>query len=155
MPSAVSDEDLALASLDLLRAFATIADGSLDATVPRISFQQARALTLLHERGPLQATRLATALGIAPSTLTRLADRLVRDGLVERVADPDDRRAVLLSESRKGARLAERVKAWRLAELARRFTVVADGKERVAMLAAVRQLAGVLTTPVPPRRRSR
>jgi DNA-binding MarR family transcriptional regulator len=152
--TAVSSSDLAEASIHVLRTFAAIADASLDATEPRLSLQQFRALSVLHERGPLQATRLALALGIAPSTSTRLADRLVRDGLVVRVADATDRRAVLLRASRKGARTAERVKDWRLAELGRRFADVPSA-ERPALLDGLQRLGDALTaSPVPPTERS-
>jgi DNA-binding MarR family transcriptional regulator len=34
--------------------------------------------------------------------MTHLVDRLERDGLVERVADPDDRRGLLVGLTRKG-----------------------------------------------------
>jgi DNA-binding MarR family transcriptional regulator len=84
-----------------------------------------------------------------------LADRLVRDGLAERVADPADRRAVLLSASRKGQRTAERVKAWRLAELARRYGALSTADRR-ALQPTVRRLGDVLQpTPQPPERSTR
>src|SRR5829696_5491983 len=107
--------------LPILRACSAIAEESLGQVAPSVTLQQFRALTVLHEHGPQNAAALADALGIARSTLTRLANRLVRDGLIERLTDPADRRAVVLSVSRQGSRTAERVKAWRLRELARRL----------------------------------
>ena len=86
-----------------------------------MTLRQFRALTVLHEHGPQNASSLAGFLGIAPSTLTRLSDRLVRDGLIDRVPDPEDRRAVVLSATRQGTQIANRVKAWRLTALARVF----------------------------------
>jgi DNA-binding MarR family transcriptional regulator len=144
----VDHDGLALAALDVLRSMAAIADASLDATEPRLSLQQYRALTVLHERGPQPAARLAGALGIAPSTLTRLADRLILAGVVERLGDPGDRRVVLLAATRRGARTAERVKHWRLAELTRRFAGVND-TDRPALHDAVARLGDVLQ-PIPP-----
>jgi len=122
-----SPEHLASTALPLLRAFATIADESLTAVMPSMTLQQFRALTVLCEHGPQSAASLAAALGIAPSTLSRLANRLVRDGIADRVVDPDDRRAVVLSVTRRGARIAERVKAWRLGELSRHFAELPRG----------------------------
>lgn len=132
----VSPEDLARASLAVLRAFAAIADDSLSDVAPAMTLQQFRALTILHELGPQNAASLAAALGIAPSTLTRLANRLVRDGLIDRVTDPTDRRAVVLSITRRGTRTAERVKSWRLRKLADAFRRAAES-ERPAMATAL------------------
>jgi MarR family transcriptional regulator for hemolysin len=44
----------------------------------------------------LKQSELAEALDIQPITLTRLVDRLCDNGLIERRADPNDRRAKLL-----------------------------------------------------------
>jgi MarR family transcriptional regulator for hemolysin len=41
----------------------------------------------------LKQTELADMLDLQPITLTRLVDRLCTSGLIERRADPDDRRA--------------------------------------------------------------
>lgn len=144
-PPSGSPEALADIALPILRACAAIAEESLERVAPAVTQQQFRALTVLHEHGPQNAAALADALGIARSTLTRLANRLVRDGLIDRVADPADRRAVVLSVSRRGSRTAERVKAWRLLELARRFGDVRP--DEGASLAAVLSRAGALLAP--------
>lgn len=146
--ASVAPDELAAASLRLLRAFAALAEQSLDATAPELTLQQFRALTVLHEDGPKSAASLAASLGIAPSTLTRLGNRLVRDGLADRVTDPDDRRAVVLSATRRGARTAERVKAWRLGELARRFDAVPP-RTRRTVLAALELCDDVLAPEAP------
>src|SRR3954471_6906999 len=115
-------------ALPVLRVFARIADESLAEVAPTVTLRQFRALTVLHEEGPQNASSLAAALGIAPSTLTRLSDRLVRDGLIDRVTDPEDRRAVVLSVTRQGTRIADQVKAWRLRALARGFEGITHGE---------------------------
>ncbi|GAA4707348.1 hypothetical protein GCM10023263_52760 [Phytohabitans rumicis] len=72
--------------------------GELDADVTLV---QTRALVLLASRGPQRTVDLAVELNVAPSTVTRMCDRLVRKGLVERYRRGDDRRAtwVVLSEA--------------------------------------------------------
>jgi DNA-binding MarR family transcriptional regulator len=75
--------------------------------------------------------------------MTRLANRLVRDGLVERTTDPSDRRAVVLTPTRLGDRTAERVKAWRLRALARRFAGV-DADDARTLDAALSTVASLL-----------
>lgn len=94
---------------------------------------------MLHERGPLKAAVLAGALGIAPSTLTRLANRLVRDGLVDRHADPEDRRAVVLATTERGNDACDDVKAWRLRKLAAAYA----GATRVERIELARALSRV------------
>jgi DNA-binding MarR family transcriptional regulator len=70
------------------------AEGSAmwDLPVPQI-----RTLHLLRRRGELPMGEIAGCLGVAMSTATQLADRLVSMGLVERHADADDRRVVRLA----------------------------------------------------------
>jgi DNA-binding MarR family transcriptional regulator len=133
---------LAEEALPLLRAFTLLAERSLEDAAPGLTLQQFRAVTVLHESGPLQATALAGALGIAPSTLTRLADRLVRTGLVSRGSDDADRRAVVLSVTRRGAHTARRVRARREQALARRFDGLAPD-ERAVVLDALRTAAPI------------
>ncbi|MEY9871186.1 DNA-binding MarR family transcriptional regulator [Streptacidiphilus sp. MAP12-33] len=65
----------------------------LGASVARL-----RALRMLAREGvPLRMRDLSDMLGVAARTTTTLVDGLERDGLVERVRHPDDRRAFLLS----------------------------------------------------------
>ncbi|MBI2892506.1 MAG: MarR family transcriptional regulator [Deltaproteobacteria bacterium] len=49
-------------------------------------------LSLWQEDGQ-KTTELGRRAGLEPSTMTGLLDRMERDALIERVADPDDRRA--------------------------------------------------------------
>lgn len=55
---------------------------------------QLRVLYRLNVECGLKAGDLATHLGVSPSTVTGIIDRLEKVDLVERQADPDDRRAV-------------------------------------------------------------
>ena len=50
-------------------------------------------MTVLWQRDGITQTELATAAGSDKATITRILDRMVREGLVERRADPEDRRA--------------------------------------------------------------
>ncbi|MHB8635126.1 MAG: MarR family winged helix-turn-helix transcriptional regulator [Fimbriimonadaceae bacterium] len=58
----------------------------------------------------MRMCELAEAVLLSRSGLTRLADRLERDGLIERRACPRDRRSTHVALTRKG--LAERERAW-------------------------------------------
>lgn len=54
-------------------------------------------LYLLHAEGPVRLTALAASVDTSQPSMTQLAQRLERRGLVVRSADPDDRRAALVT----------------------------------------------------------
>jgi DNA-binding MarR family transcriptional regulator len=72
------------------RAFQARLDGA------SVTYAQARALVWLARREGLRQVDLAEQLEIQPITLARLVDQLADAGLVERRADPGDRRAYRL-----------------------------------------------------------
>lgn len=59
--------------------------------------------------GPTRITDLAVALGVEPSTISRHVQRLEERGLLERVQDPNDRRATLVDTSTGGFAVVRRV----------------------------------------------
>src|SRR4051812_7023474 len=63
---------------------------------------QAHLLRLLDGAEPVPMRRLACAMRCDPSNVTGLADRLEERGLVERRADPDDRRVKGLALTAEG-----------------------------------------------------
>lgn len=56
-----------------------------------------QALNLLQLRGPQSPGQLSAALGLTTGATTRLIDRMVEAGYVQRGADPSDRRKVTVS----------------------------------------------------------
>ncbi|MGB3956171.1 MAG: MarR family transcriptional regulator [Brooklawnia sp.] len=78
-----------------------------------INPHQARALRMVIRHGPLRPSQLAQILGIALRSTTQVVDDLVELGLLTRVADPVDRRAVLVSASPAGIQRAEQISAIR------------------------------------------
>jgi DNA-binding MarR family transcriptional regulator len=56
-----------------------------------------KALGLIVRTGPLAAGALAPQLGVGPSAVTGIIDRLERSGYVRREPDPTDRRRVLVA----------------------------------------------------------
>lgn len=61
-----------------------------------LSMSEGVVLWRLHKLGACRVSEIAIQSGLPPSTLTGLLDRLVAGGWVEREADPDDRRAVVM-----------------------------------------------------------
>ncbi len=68
--------------------------------------------------GEQRVTVLADLLGLDPSTTSRHVAGLERSGLVERVPDPDDRRAGLVRASPAGRRAFEETRALRTSLIA-------------------------------------
>jgi DNA-binding MarR family transcriptional regulator len=74
-----------------------------------LSMPRAQLLVELVRHGPLRITQLGSRIGITQGTASTLAEALVRDGLLERRADPQDGRATRLAVTAAGRRRAQ---AW-------------------------------------------
>ena len=105
------------AVLTASRALVGVAARSLAVVDPEVTLPQYRALVVLASRGPRLVGELAEALGIHPSTATRLCDRLVVKKLVTRTTGRDNRRETTISLSVKGRRLVDRVTVLRRREI--------------------------------------
>ncbi|WAL74481.1 MarR family winged helix-turn-helix transcriptional regulator [Kitasatospora sp. YST-16] len=92
---------------------------SLEAAGDGVSLPQMRMLLALDDLGCVSCSVVAKELGLGASSVTRLADRLVRSGHVVRGADPHHRSVVTLELSPDGRALIGRVLRWREQELAR------------------------------------
>jgi DNA-binding MarR family transcriptional regulator len=70
---------------------------------------RAEALLVLHRRGPMVQRQLSQALRCTPRHVTALVDALEGQGLVARGRHPTDRRATLVTPTRRGAAAAARM----------------------------------------------
>lgn len=68
-----------------------------EVTALDITMAQAKALYLVFAAGELRMSELAARLGVTSSTATGQVDRLVELDLLERHADPRDRRQVVVT----------------------------------------------------------
>jgi DNA-binding MarR family transcriptional regulator len=101
--------------------------------------RDAALLATLQAAGPLSQQQLAKALDVNRTAMVKLIDGLERRGLVERVRNPDDRRAYLLLPTRAGTQtLAEMLPrmARAEAELTERLTA-AEHERLNALLRAL------------------
>jgi MarR family transcriptional regulator for hemolysin len=87
----------------LLRAWADDALAPLGVGGPALGL-----LVRLAEENGLAQADLARRGRVEASTVCRMVDRLVRDGLVERRSDPADRRTVRVHLTARGREVAER-----------------------------------------------
>jgi DNA-binding MarR family transcriptional regulator len=89
-----------------------------DAISAVVSAPQLRALEIVRHYKTINLSQLADELGCAPSSATRLCDRLVAAGLINRKASAETRREISLSLRPQGTRLLHRLENRRRAELA-------------------------------------
>ena len=115
------------------------ADATLGVTPSRLS-----ALSVLVFGGPCSVTALADAEQVSQPTMSKLVAGLEEEGLVRRVPDRFDRRAVRLTPTAKGRRLMERGRRQRVERLSTELASLAPGERRTlaAATAILRRLEG-------------
>ena len=97
-----------------------------------LSPSQTAALATIERHGPLTPSELAQRERVQRPTVTRVLARLEEAGLVNRAADPQDRRSSLLSVSDDGRELLAVARARKDAFLARRIDAL-DPSDREAL----------------------
>jgi len=100
-----------------------------------LSPHHARALKVVSERDGVRLSDLAEALHIAPRSATEVADGLQERGLIQRMPDPGDRRAVILRLTDEGRRVRGEIGAARAADSEDLFArLSADDRSTLARL---------------------
>jgi DNA-binding MarR family transcriptional regulator len=101
------------------------------------------ALATIERHGPISPSELAERERIKRPTATRIVATLERSGLIERVRDPEDGRASILTVTADGRRLLRRLRARKTAYLATRLERL-DGEDRRTLERAAELLEGML-----------
>ena len=136
-----TQEDEAL--LAVARAVVGISTRAADA-VGGVSVVQLRALTVLRDLEPATLGRLARQMGVTVSTTSRLVDRLVAAGLVDRAPAPESRREVALALSPAGRALLDRYDDRRLVDLRAGLDGI-PAERRDAVVAALAQFGAAVS----------
>ncbi|MFI8793700.1 MarR family winged helix-turn-helix transcriptional regulator [Streptomyces sp. NPDC055105] len=141
---AVADAPMSEALFRAARVHRLVAGGLLRDT--GLFTGQELLMMQLWERGEQRQADLIKTLGLDPSTVTKMLQRLEQSGFVTRKPSPDDRRAIVVSATRAGHALRDRVRqAWRELE-----EVTAAGFTKAEFEQAMQVLARIeanLTTP--------
>lgn len=112
------------------RALVAISARSLARVEDQVTLPQYRALVVLASRRDVRPVDLADALDVSPSTATRMCDRLVRKGLVERLHRDSDRREVEVRLSTTGRSLVSDVAARRRRDLRRVVARIPEAEQQ-------------------------
>jgi DNA-binding MarR family transcriptional regulator len=117
------------------RMLAGVALRSLDALDSAVTLPQFRLLAVLADLGPMPSGQAARTLGLDPSTVTRLADRMVAAGHAARGTDPRHRGVVTLELTASGRNLVATADGWRRQELARIMARLTPAQQEAATTA--------------------
>jgi DNA-binding MarR family transcriptional regulator len=91
------------------RVLVTVSARSVAEVEDVVTLPQLRVLVMVASRGPLNLAAVARGLGVHSSNATRVCDRLVVAGLLDRRDDPADRRNLQLDLTEEGRRLVDRM----------------------------------------------
>jgi DNA-binding MarR family transcriptional regulator len=97
------------------------------------------ALSKLAESGPCSQNQLGRLTAMDVATIKGVIDRLTARGLTETSSDPEDGRRLLVSLTRAGQQLADKVAPNALA-ITRETLAPLDAKEREALMALLNKL---------------
>jgi DNA-binding MarR family transcriptional regulator len=112
----VRDEE-ADAVLAACRMLVALSAQSIAAVEDAADVTQVRALVVISSRGSVSLGELAAAAGLHLTRASRLCDRLVAAGLIDRADDPTNRRQLTLTLTPSGERVVRTVMAHRRAAI--------------------------------------
>ena len=112
--AATSDADAVADGVDALRALIVSGEHLRQAIAEHFDtgVPETLALSHLRLRGPLGPRELAERLGLTPSTVTSLLDRLEAAGFAQRTAHPTDRRKTVISLTEAGDSVVSASDRW-------------------------------------------
>lgn len=112
------------------RALLAIVARSMSEALEQLSLPQFRVLVVLSGSEPMRMGALAAELGALPSTFSRVIDRLVEGGWVERLPSPESRREVLIRPTQRGLDLVRRVTERRRDEIGRILSTLSPADQQ-------------------------
>lgn len=150
VPSPTDLDKVTESLLTASRALVAVAARSLAAVDESVTLPQYRMLVVVASRGPQLMGHLAEALGVHQSTATRLCDRLVGKGLVERSSGHPSRREVQIDLTSEGHRIVHDVSAARRVDIAQIVARIPPAlrSATVEALAAFNDAAGEIPQPL-------
>jgi DNA-binding MarR family transcriptional regulator len=107
------------AVLTASRLLIAVSARSIAAVDEALTIPQFRVLVVLRMQGPMKLTSLAEHLSVNPSTATRMVDRLVTTGLINRQTNPASRRELMVALTEMGTTVVDEVTRRRRNEIAR------------------------------------
>lgn len=141
----VSDAELE-AVLGVCRVLVAVSAQSIAAVEAVADPTQVRILVIIASRGAASLGRVAEAAALHISKASRVCERMVRAGLLDRADDPHDRRQLVLSLTGEGRRVVRTVRARRQADISRILAQM-PGRRRATLVAALSDFADAAGEP--------
>lgn len=128
------------------RALVGIAAASISAVDDVVTVPQLRVMMMLATRGAMNLAGVAAGLEVSASNASRICDRLLKAGLVDRREDPADRRHITLTLTADGRALIDRVTQHRRTAI-RRILRKMSPDQREALTAVLDDFAAAAGEP--------
>ncbi|WP_171058319.1 MarR family winged helix-turn-helix transcriptional regulator [Modestobacter altitudinis] len=145
-PGGAVPEDVIL--VQAARTFVSVSVQAAD-QLGSVSLVQLRALSVIDEADGANLMRLTDGMGVTVSTASRLVDRLVAAGLVDRRQSEVTRREITLTLTAQGRSLLARYDELRLSALHRRLDEL-PSRRRAALISALSDLVAARPGPQDP-----
>jgi DNA-binding MarR family transcriptional regulator len=123
-----SADEVVTAVLTASRLLVAVSARSLASVEETLTLPQFRMLVVLDSRGSMNISRLGEHLKVIPSTAMRMVDRLVAAGMLERQANPANRREILIRLTDAGHGVVRQATEHRRAEIARIVAAMPAGQ---------------------------
>lgn len=131
-----SVDAIADALITASRLLVSISARSIAEIDDSITIPQFRVLVILSSRGSTNLATLAGQLDVQPSTISRMVERLVAAGLIDRRPHPSSRRELMVDLTPRGRKVVRTVTARRRAEIARVVEAM-PARERHGLITAL------------------
>jgi len=121
-------------------------DAAREGAADRVSGSQLRAMLVVEEFDGINLRGLAGSLGMILSSASRLCDRLVAAGMIERFPGRTDRREIALHLTTAGHRLLDELRAERRRRLSEVLAQMSPSA-RQALLSGLSEFAAAMAKP--------
>ncbi|GFG53596.1 MarR family transcriptional regulator [Mycolicibacterium agri] len=128
------------------RALVGISAASIAEVDDVVTVPQLRVMMMIATRGGMNLSTVAEGLRVSPSNASRICDRLLRIGMIDRREDPADRRHITLTLTSQGQALIERVIRHRRSAI-RGILRQMTPRERERLAAALNEFAAIAGEP--------
>jgi DNA-binding MarR family transcriptional regulator len=133
---------------DAAQALLSVWDAAREQATPRLSAPQLSALLVVERAEGINLRRLAEELKMLLSSASRLTDRLVASGMVERVPGRVDRREIAIYLTPSSRALLDELRRTRRAMLSARLERMSP-TGRAALIRGLTEFAAVADKPAP------
>jgi DNA-binding MarR family transcriptional regulator len=135
------------AVMRVTRALVGITAASIADLDDRVTVPQLRVMMMIATRGEMNLATVAAGLGVGAPNASRICDRLLKAGMVDRREDPGDRRHIALTVTPQGRALLERMNRHRRNAIRRALGTMTT-RDRNQLVAALEVFADAVGEPL-------